>query len=479
MIDNSTRLRLIFGFKLRYLRLEKGKSYAELAKETGLSTSYLNDIEKGKKYPKPEKVELIAKSFGISYDEMVSTKSDKKIQPIIDFISSDFFKLFPNEKFGISIEKVLDVFTNTPSKTNAFINTILKMVRSYQIGQEDFYRVALRSYQDINNNYFPEIEEKASQFLKSNKLSRNALEDQLAKLNIEINYEQLAKNPTLSSTRSYFDTSSNTLFINSNLTEPQILFQLLKEIGFHWMGLTERPYETVLNRGVSFEKLLANFQASYFAISCLIPEEKLIEEIKKIALRTDWKPDLFRNLLDKFKTSPEMLLQRMTNILPHAFNAHDLFFIKLQQDQKMQYQMTKELHLSRIHNPYSNRLNEHFCQRWVSVTAIEQLKDGVVVDGQISEYVEHENRYLCITMAKPGNNIDQKAMSVTIGMLITPELRASFNFLKDEKLRRRTVHTTCERCPLTNCQERAAAPVVIQARERDSEISEALKQLGS
>ena len=174
-----------------------------------------------------------------------------------------------------------------------------------------------------------------------------------------------------------------------------------------------------------------------------------------------------------------MLLQRMTNILPHAFNAHDLFFIKLQQDQKMQYQMTKELHLSRIHNPYSNRLNEHFCQRWVSVTAIENLEGEIIVDGQISEYVEHENRYLCITMAKPGGQIQGTAMSVTIGLLVTPELRATFNFLKDEKLRRRTVHTTCERCPLTNCEERAAAPAVIESRERESEISAALKLLTS
>ena len=478
MIDNNTVLRLIFGFKLRYLRLEHKKSYAELSQETGLSTSYLNDIEKGKKYPKPDKAELLAKSFGISYDDIVSTKSDKKIQPIIDFISSDFFKVFPSDEFGISMDKVLDVFTNAPDKTNAFISTILKIVRSYQIGQEDFYRVALRSYQDIHNNYFPEIESAAKEFLAQHEATLDNLEEYLRELGYVIDYQSLTTHPVLTNIRSYLDKQNKVLYLNKNLGPNQVRFQLLKELGFHLLKLDERPYETILNREVSFEKLLANFKASYFAISCLISEDEIIAAMKEVTLQTTWNPQMIQRLLEKFDVTPEMLLQRLTNILPSAFGVNDLFFIKLQKDEKDRFRMIKELHLSRIHNPYNNQLNEHFCQRWMSVTAIKSLKNQINIDAQVSEYLDNDNKYWCITIAQKENFAEQQPSSVTIGMLITPELRASFNFLKDENIRKRPVHTTCERCPLTDCQDRAAAPILKETEAKEAKISEALSQLG-
>ena len=477
MIDNSTALRLIFGFKLRYLRLEHKKSYVELSEETGLSTSYLNDIEKGKKYPKPDKAALLARSFGISYDEMVSTKSDKRIQPIIDFISSDFFKLFPSEAFGISLDKVLDVFTSAPDKTNAFISTILKIVRSYQIGQEDFYRVALRSYQDIHDNYFAEIEEAAALFLESHDTGLQTLEVHLRGLGYSIDYSGLAKHDLLSDIRSYYDRDHQVLYLNKRLKENQLRFQLLKELGFHYLGLKDRPYETILNNEVSFEKLLANFKASYFAIACLIPEKEIVADLKDTALRTHWDSALLLNVMNKFDVTPEMFFQRLTNILPSAFGVKNLFFFKLQQRENGRFRMIKELHLSQIHNPYNNRLDEHFCQRWVSVNTIKGLDEQIQVDCQVSEYLDHENRYFCISAAQKENFAEKKPGSVTIGMLLTPELRATFNFLKDENIRKRTVHTTCERCPLEDCKDRAASPVLIQQEQREMTILRLLQKI--
>ena len=477
MVSNNTILRLIFGFKLRYLRLKFKKSYSDLSKETGLSTSYLNDIEKGKKYPKPDKTVLLSKSFGISYDEMVSTQSDKKIQPIVDFISSDFFKLFPAEKFGLNIEKVLDVFAQAPDKTNAFISTVLKMIRSYQIGQEDFYRVALRSYQDIHNNYFQEIENLSKTFIRKNKIGIKRLTSELEKLGYQVNYEGLSSNNLLNKIRAFYDEKNGILYINEHLEEEQVNFQLLKEIGFTKLANDDRPYETLLSHEASFEKLLSNFKASYFAAACLIPEESLEADVKKISFENKWKPDLISQLLKKYKVTPEMLLQRLTNLLPKKFGIDDLFFIRLRKEKDNYYRMTKELHLSRIHNPYNNQLNEHFCKRWLSVTTIQNLKNEIIVDAQISEYIDHNNKYLCITIAQSKSFSEKKPSSVTVGMLITPELRANFNFLKDENIKKKTVHTTCERCPLMDCQERAAEATLIKAKKNEKEISKLLHQL--
>ena len=53
---NSQNLRFILGLKLSQLRKEQGLSLKELAGKAGIAISYLNEIEKGKKYPKPEKI---------------------------------------------------------------------------------------------------------------------------------------------------------------------------------------------------------------------------------------------------------------------------------------------------------------------------------------------------------------------------------------------------------------------------------------
>ena len=172
MIKNDQALRLIFGFKIKHRRLQAGKSYQELAQATGLSVSYLSDIEKGKKYPKPDKIQKLALALKMDYNDLVSTRSNKKIRPIVELLNSEFFKFFPAKEFGISLEKFLDVFSNSPEKFGAFISTILKMTRSYQIEKEDFYLTALRSYQDIHDNYFPSLEKAAHKFKKGSEFKK-------------------------------------------------------------------------------------------------------------------------------------------------------------------------------------------------------------------------------------------------------------------------------------------------------------------
>ena len=42
--------RIILGLKVRQFRQERGWNFEELSKQTGISISYLNEIEKGKKW---------------------------------------------------------------------------------------------------------------------------------------------------------------------------------------------------------------------------------------------------------------------------------------------------------------------------------------------------------------------------------------------------------------------------------------------
>lgn len=488
MISNSDVVKLIFGFKIKHLRIEKGLSYQKLSNETGLSVSYLNDIEKGKKYPKPDKIQILSTAFGLEYDELVSTKMDKKLKPILELLNSDFFKFFPLDKFGISLEKLLDVFSGAPNKFSAFISTILKMIRNYQIEKEHFYRIALRSYQDIHNNYFPNLELAADEFRTKHKIEkkRPLTSDLFASIlldnyHISIDKKSLSKKKILKNFRSYFKKSEGVLHLNTRLSNAQEKFILLREIGFQCLELTDRPFETQLNKEASFEKLLSNFKASYFAAAVLMDEKELIKDIHIIARSSTWKPSLITSLITKYQVTPEMLLQRITNILPSHFNINNLFFIRLSKSSNMiKYDMTKELHLSQLHNPYQTKLDEHLCNRWVSISAIKNMRDEkgeYVVDAQISHYWQTPNTYFCITIAQPSSFNNKGANSITLGLLMTEKLKATFNFLKDPKIKEKTVHTTCERCSIPDCDSRVAAPTVIDAADLETKLELELKSL--
>ena len=83
-------LRYIFGFKLKQIRQKKGLGLKELSKLTGLSISYLSEIEKGLKYPKPEKIFALSEALDVSFESLVSIKTDEELNPLKDLINSPF-----------------------------------------------------------------------------------------------------------------------------------------------------------------------------------------------------------------------------------------------------------------------------------------------------------------------------------------------------------------------------------------------------
>ncbi|MEO1410763.1 MAG: helix-turn-helix domain-containing protein [Bacteroidota bacterium] len=493
MLSEEKIIRLILGFKVRHLRQQKGLSYQELSTTTKLSTSYLNDIEKGKRYPKPDKISQLAQALGVDYNYLVATNASKKLQPIIDLLTSKFFKLFPLDEFGISLEKLLELFTQTPDKVNAFISTIFKIARNYQVDESQFYLEALRSYQDMHNNYFPELEAASRDFKQEFSIRGTLpytvafLEDQLLELyGIRVDRDQLPQQKQLAGIRSFFHHEKKILFLQHGLAEAQENFLLARELGFQYLQLGERPYETTILQIDSFEQLLNNYKASHFAAALLMDEEELARDLRQIARNNTWHAKLLLDLLRKYQVTAEMLLQRLTNILPHHFGLEDLFFIRLTGSEDLKsFTMTKDLHLSQLHSPYNNELDEHYCNRWVSISSIKDLRlpqkglhgPDLIADAQISRYWNSDKEYLCLSLAKPAFGRPKRGVSVTLGLLVDPKLRSIFYFLSDPQLKVRQVHTTCERCGVPDCEVRVASPKVIEQMEKRDQVFHALADL--
>lgn len=486
-------IKLIFGLKLKQLRQEKKLSLSELAKESGISISYLNEIEKGKKYPKADKIVSLSLALNISYDNLVSLKLSKKLAPIADLLNSSFLGEIPLELFGIESSKLIELFSDAPIKVNAFIGALIEIARNYEMSKEQFYFAILRSYQELNDNYFEDLEDEADKFIRehhfedegfvSTETLANILTNQYGYL---IKEDELEKHTELADFRSVMIPGKpNVLLINSNLNESQKVFILARELGYQYLNLTERVYTFTWLKVNSFEQTLNNYKASYFAGALLINRKKIVPEFEKLFSNKTWEADAFRTLMKQYNSSPETFMHRLTNLLPSHFNINNLFFLRLVNDgrETHQYVINKELHLGKKHNPHANLLNEHYCRRWVSVHLMEMLSQkqegnnvpDSIVEVQRSKYADSENEYFCIAFAGPVD--EEKHSCVTIGFLMNNEFKKKVNFWSDSQIPSKQVGVTCERCSISNCKERIAPASIIEKDQKMQQIEMALEKL--
>jgi transcriptional regulator with XRE-family HTH domain len=492
MLTGNQTVKFVFGLKVRALRIKKGLSFASLAEKTGLSISFLNEIEKGKKYPKADKILLLAENLGVEYDDLVSLKLDPEREGLVLLLNSTFFREFPLEFFGLDAQKLLEIVSEAPDKVNAFIHAILEIVRNYDITRERFYFAALQAYQELRNNYFEEVEQQVVAFRKAFHIHNTIPVDRKqwydileTHFQVRIDKKAMPGKQALRDLRSYYHPESSTFYLNKGLNASQVGFLQGRELAFQYMSLKDRPLQTPLVETDSFEMALSNFQASYFSVALLMDEHEMVRDIKDLFKQKQWTQGSIASLLRKYEATPEMLMQRLTNLLPRHFGVKQLFFLRFEGRPELNlYHLTKELHLAGHHHPHANFLSEHYCRRWVAIQAIEKLykqpqPEEVQVSAQLSSYHETPNRYLCISLAWRNNSSPEVFISVTIGFLADEELLTKLKFANDPQIPRRLVHTTCERCSIADCRERAAAPALLEEQKQADGIEEALRELVS
>ncbi|MEQ9164746.1 MAG: helix-turn-helix domain-containing protein [Fulvivirga sp.] len=494
MIDGNFSLKHIFGLKVRDLRLSKGLSFQEMSEKSGLSMSYLSEIEKGKKYPKGDKIMVLAAALEVSYDYLVSLQVSKKLEPVISLLQSDLFKEFPLETFGLDPQKIIELVSQDPEKINAFITSVINIARNYEMRGEHFYYAALRSYQEMHDNYFKELEDAAEAFRKACGIAEDTttnyqeLEQVLkSEYGISVDRESLSSIQPLRDLRSYYNKTEKKLLLNDGLTEAQQSFLLGRELAFQYLKFKKRPEETPPQKVYGFDAILNNYKASYFSAAIIMPESQVVADIKTVAALPKLNNQMLIDLIDKYGATPELLMQRLTNILPQHFDIKNLFFLRfVGTDNFSKYDLTKELHLSRAHSPHANGLNEHYCRRWLAIRMIKQLRatsrmgdaNEIITGAQISKYYGTEDDYFCLSLAFPNISNPIESISVTIGFYIESNLKKRIKFIDDPDIKSRIVNNTCERCAWAECEDRIAPPEHIEKVRQQEDIIKAMEGLG-
>ncbi|MGE0173856.1 MAG: helix-turn-helix domain-containing protein [Oligoflexales bacterium] len=483
MLLDHEGLRYIFGLKLRSTRKEKQMSLKELASLTGLSPSYINEIEKGKKYPKSDKILSLTQALNIKYDDLTSVKLDSELQPLSALLENNLLKELPLEVFGISGQALFEIMSYEPQRFSALVGTVLELARNFNIKVDDVFSATLRAYLHIHNNYFPDIEEQAKAFRQKFDFQND--KESCVRI-LEEHYQYQIKeedfgavNPDLGKVFYFLKAEkAKKLFINTKIGTRQKTYLLARELGYSWLELNNR-FLSSLPQGIdSYEVLHNHFLASYFASALLIERDSFVEEVKDFFAQDIWDAKKFSDWINKFPGIRRNFVHRFSQVLPHFFDLDQLFYFRFNYKvSEKSYKVIRELHISDLHTPHRLQSEDHYCRRWIATSVLKTLVEKgqkFMVGVQRSQFHNTESEYLCFSIAYDLNLNEDMKESVTIGIKISDKLKEKIKFWDDPKIPRRVVSTFCEMCTVENCAERVAPPSVITEQRKAQSLQDAI-----
>ena len=490
---NTETLKFILGIKIRQLRQHQNLSLKQLSKSSGLSLSYISEIEKGKKYPKPEMLFKLASALNTTYDELVSLKFESGSNPITAILNSSILNDLPLKEFGISMTDIFELANKTPTKASAFIQTLLEIGRNYDLQVEHFLLASLRSYQKMNMNYFPKLEKQADKFnkdyVKNQILSASLLEQTLLnEYDVLVTYRDFSDNKDLKSLRSvWVQGKHQKLIVNNKLNAYQKIFELAKEVYYRINKIKVRPESSTWMKVESFEQVYNNFEASYFAGAMLLPEKALVNDIAKFMRLTTWQPKKLKKIINEYPTTPEMFLYRLSQLIPHHFQLSQMHYMRLHHTpDEDKFYLTKELNTTDVFVPRGIGPHEHHCRRWVSINLLKKLakkqKQGnnpkFLISAQRSRFDDEAGLFFNIAISRPLSIDENKNSGMTLGFKINEKFKNKSRFWNDLSVPEVQVGETCERCSLGKeaCHQRAAKASIYQRQIQLKSKEESLQR---
>ena len=104
-IGNKT----IFAKNLSYYLERCGKDQKEVAAIIGVAPSTFNEWVKAKKYPRIDKIEILANYFGIQKSDLIEESKNSPSEPILsegEMVLLDLFRRVPNDKQQLVLQMI-------------------------------------------------------------------------------------------------------------------------------------------------------------------------------------------------------------------------------------------------------------------------------------------------------------------------------------------------------------------------------------
>ncbi|MBP6411085.1 MAG: ImmA/IrrE family metallo-endopeptidase, partial [Pseudarcicella sp.] len=361
---------------------------------------------------------------------------------------------------------------------SAFINMLAEISRNHGINKVDFYYSVLRAYQEMNDNYFDILEKSVENFRKIfeiNKItSPNAtlLEDILTNFYSIKTKHFPEQHHEIDNLIAGFSAKNKTLFINPKATEEEKAFVFAREIAFLFLQLKERSFSEPALEVKSFNQILNDYKASYWAAALLINKDILTDRLTYFFASPRWDSHTLLTIMQLFKASPEVFFNRMSGLMTNHFKVNNFLLMVISKNIDLPiYELTKELQFSYLPTTNETKQMEHYCRRWVSLKILDQPisffqnKNTPICHAQVSIYENLNKNYLMFSMTNFSEINNLKHTSSSIGFEIDDNLKTVINFLNDPLLKTVQVNQTCERCNITDCNERVVPASTLNKNE--------------
>jgi hypothetical protein len=386
----------------------------------------------------------LAVALDVPYDRLVSLKFDRNLSPVGEILNSQLLDELPLELFGIDKGKLIEIIASAPLKVTAFLSTMVQISNTYNLTQENFYFAMLRSYQEMHDNYFEEIEKEVTAFRneygleETEQISSETLRSILLEnFGYTVEESDLADYPELTHIRSVFIEEAKKILINAKMAENQKAFLYAKELGYQYLEMSgERALMTPWPRATSFDHVLNNSRASYFAGALLISPEGLASKLEELFAKKQWGGNAFLQILEAYNSSPEMFMIRLINIIPKYFGLGGMFFMRFDHKKKEnETTLKKQLHLSRNRNPKKIKLLGSHCRKWLSTEVFANLEIGpkaychrFITDGR-------SQSFMVLALSRPMKRNTNAGLSVVIGFEETVAFKKKVAFSSDTSIK--------------------------------------------
>ena len=453
------------GSRIRKERRSKGLSQFELSKDLGISASYLNLLESGRRNITVPLLIKIGNELGLSLKDLTVESNNRILSDVMEVLSNEIF-----EDLDITNLETAEFISNNPNIAKALLtlNDSYKSLRDdmqnrleimdveSSIKEKKSTRLPVEIVSDFlqeNKNYFDPLERKSEELRDRIGLrfgpgigSTEIKFTSYLKSEHNIEVKIVPPEDDQKSVRKY-DRKNNILFLSEMLTYTARNFHLAYQIAFtDGQKLIEKIIEE--NNFYSDEviPLLKISLLNYFAAALIMPYDDFLESAKK------YKYDI-EILMHHYAASFEQITHRLTNLQRPGNNGVPFHFLKTD----IAGNVSKRFSLSGIHIPRHGGS----CPRWNVYIAF--LSPGKI-HPQISRMPDGKI-YFCIARAFE-KGIEKHGMPksfVSIGLGCDMQYAKELTYSEGMDLQNKKLETpigvSCRICPRVDCQQRAFPPI--------------------
>ena len=453
------------GAKIRKERRSRGLSQSELSKNLGISPSYLNLLESGRRTITVPLLIKIGNELNLSLKDLTIESNKRIFSDVLEVLSNEMF-----EDLDITNLETTEFISNNPNIAKALLtlNDSYKSLRDDMQNRLEIIEVE-SSIKEKKSSHLPV--EIVSDFLQENKNYFDSLErkseDLRSKIGMnfgpgigstEIKFTTYLKNehnidvkivPPENDQKSVkkFDNKKNILFLSEMLTYTARNFHLAYQIALcESHSIIEKIIDDNKIYSDNVIPLLKISLLNYSAAALLMPYDDFLESAKK------YKYDV-EILMHHYAASFEQITHRLTNLQRPGNEGVPFHFLKTD----IAGNVSKRFSLSGIHIPRHGGS----CPRWNVYIAF--LSPGKI-HPQISRMPDGKV-YFCIARAfEKGiekHGMPKSFVSIGLGcdMQYAKELIYSEGMDLQNKKLETAIGISCRICPRVDCQQRAFPPI--------------------